>query len=567
MKKTGFLPLLVALLLFAGCTPRDGFENPGDSRGGGGYVDNAPQAADSQTMEDAEKTAGETPKSERVPNDATAVNGMITISEAGDYVLKGEIDGKITVEAEGVRLFLDGATLTNEKKVIESAYGLAITLSGENSVANSNADGSNAIDCAGDLVINGSGSLSVTSTKNAVKGGTIAVTEATLSLTAAGDGLHAEIGAYDDLTEEPNFSYEDGGWVKIDGASLTVTADSDGIQADTFVLVKGDSVLDITTNGGAPNTITEQSSDSGSGKGVKAGAIDWGANGAELISDGYFIGIESGTVTVNANDDAIHSDGEILISGGTLDITAGDDAVHAESLLTVAGGQIKVNRCYEGLEAAKVEIKGGTVDVTSTDDGINGADGTSLPMGQANGNCHIILSGGDIRVNAEGDGVDSNGTILMTGGSLVVFGPTRSDNAALDADGGILINGGYLCALGPLGMVETPGSNSTQNVLSFAQNKSIAAGTNLSLTDADGQAILSVTTLKACQSVIFSCPELVTGKSFKVYGGDSELCSFTVSGTITSVGSSSGMGNPGGMPPGGFGGGHGGSGGGFGGRW
>ena len=146
----------------------------------------------------------------------------------------------------------------------------------------------------------------------------------------------------------------------------------------------------------------------------------------------------------------------------------------------------------------------------------------------------------------------------MTGGTLVVFGPTAGDNAALDADGGILMDGGSLFAVGPLGMVETPASNSKQNVLSYAQNQAIAANTVLSLTDEEGTPIFSVTVKKSCRSVIVSCPQLATGKSFKLYGGDTQLCAFAVSAVITSIGSQGHMGNPGGTPPGGFGGGFGG---------
>ena len=559
MKKYFWIPLLFGILLFAGCTPtgNNGFVNPGDSLGGGGIVENIPDATDSESMENANQTAGETEKGEAVPEGAIPLTQTGKITESGDYLVTGSLEGKISVKAEHVTLFLNGAALSSaDDKVITSDYDLTLTLLGENS-AETSAASTNAISCDGDLVINGSGSLTVKSTKNAIKANTISATEATLDIQSDGDGLHAEIDAYDDLTSAPAFSYEDGGWVKLDGAFVAVNAGDDGIQADTFILIKGEGKLDVTTNGGAPQTITESSSDNGDGKGVKAGAIDWGADGNEIISDEYFIGIEGGEVHINANDDAIHSDGKIEISGGTLDIAAGDDGVHAEALLTVTGGEIAVTKCYEGLEAAKVEISGGKISAVSVDDGINAADGTTLPMGQANSNCHIIIAGGDIEVSAEGDGVDSNGSVRMTGGTLVVFGPTRDGNAALDADGGILMDGGYLFAVGPIGMVETPASNSKQNTLSYAQNQTISANTNLSLTDDGGKAIFSITVKKVCRSVIISCPELAMGESFGLYGGDTQLCSFTVSSVITTVGSAGDMGNPGGMPPQGHGGGFG----------
>lgn len=541
MKKSFLIcaALVSAGILFTSCgqTPPDLFENPGDMLGGGGTVEQLPELSESTLPDDVQHAeADEEAGSEGVllPEDGK-------ISAAGAYKLTGAFEGKISVSAENVRLILDNASLKNDKKVIESDYALTITLIGQNSLENTNAEeGKNAVDCAGLLTVNGSGSLKILSQKNAIKADAIAVTGASLDLTAQSDGLHAEISAYDGLTSPPIFSY-DSGYVLLDGATVKASTVDDCIQADTFVYIKGESVLDLTSNGGAPQTITEFSSDNGDGKGIKAGALDWGAEDAELADAGYLIAIESGTVTVNSNDDAIHSDGDLILSGGTLSLTAGDDALHCEKLLTVTGGEVTVHNCYEGVEGAKVEISGGKLNVTAVDDGINGADGTQSMPGRPNSNCHIIISGGEISVDAEGDGVDSNGSILISGGKLFVSGSSRGDNAALDADGGILVNGGYVFAVGALGMVETPAANSGQNVLSYASRTAIAAGTLLALMK-DGEEIFSYETVKSCQSVILSCPELANGESFALFGSGTQLVEFTVQGVITAVGSAGGNG-------------------------
>lgn len=537
-----------------GGTQSGGFINPGDVLGGGGTVETLPDADAGELPEEVTgggETAGSGTEGESLPE-----GGKITA--AGEYKVSGSFEGKISVKAEGVRLILENAVLTNDKKVIESDYPLALTLVGENTLENTEeTDNKNAVDVAGALVINGEGSLKITSQKNAIKADSITVQGASLDLTAQSDGLHAEISAYDDLTEAPAFTYETG-FVVLDGATLKATVKDDGIQADSYVYIKGESNVNITTNGGAPATITEVSSDSGDGKGIKAGALDWGADDTELTVKDYLIAIESGTVTVNANDDGIHSDGDLYVLGGTLDITAGDDALHCEELLAYQGGELTVRRSYEGVEGAKVEISGGKMTVNAVDDGINAADGTQSVPGRPNSNCHLIISGGEIYVNAEGDGVDSNGTMLFSGGRTFVSGSTRGDNCALDSDGGILVNGGYLFAVGALGMVETPANNSAQNVVSFAQQSAVAAGTYLALTGENGE-IFSYECAKACQSVILSCPELETGKSYSIYGGETKLVDFTVSSVITSVGSSTQPGGPGTRP--GF------PGGGPGGRW
>lgn len=574
MKSSKFIPFIVAAALagclFVGCDSSSdisggtdssssdmSFTNPGDYLGGGGEVTETPSSTDSSTVEEAADSVSDLPEvDESIPDDATQITGKTTISEAGNYYVTGEVEGKITIECEDVTLYLSNAQLTNEKKVIESDYGLTIVLIGTNTVTNVNDSGneSNAIDCAGDLTIMGDGSLSVSSTKNAVKGNSIIISGATVTIDSQKDGLHAEVDAYDDAEEEPTPSYDDGGYVYIDNANVTIVSADDGIQADTFVYITGeDTVINITAGGGAPDTVTEASSDAASGKGIKAGQIDWGDAEEDLEWDGYLVAIDGGVITVNSNDDALHSNGELIIEGGTITLSSGDDAIHSDDLLQISGGDIVIDCCYEGIESAKVEISGGNIEVTAYEDGINAADGTQNAVGVSNSNCHIIITGGYISVNCigtEGDGIDSNGTILISGGQLYIAGSSNSSDSALDADGGIVINGGYVFAVGALGMVETPASNSAQCSVSFARSSSISAGTTLYLCDSDGNIIMYFVTPRSCQSVILSCPELEVGKSYSIYGGDSLLSTFTVTSTITSVGSTSSITNPGGTPGG-----------------
>ncbi len=541
--------LICILAVCSACSSPEGFINPGDSLGGGGVSDYTPENSQETTADEITDIVGNVSQGlNEIPSNATQITGKYTISTAGNYFVEGDIsDNKIEIESEGVILFLKNATLSKGKKVIESTVSFTLTLIGQNYITNTDtAEGKTAITCDGLLTINGSGSLNVSSVNNGITADSIIVKDATLNVNCAKDGLHAEISAYDDIITAPTFSY-DNGYVYLDNANINITSVSDGIQADTFVYVK-DSTISITTNNGAPTTITEYSSDNGEGKGIKAGTLDWGADDSEIEIADYLIYIESGNITVNANDDAIHSNGEMVIKGGTFDITSGDDGLHAETLLKIEDGDIKVNNCYEGIEGAKVEISGGNIQVTSVDDGINAADGTTTRVNVANNNCHIIISGGTINVNASGDGIDSNGSLLISGGTVFVSGSSNGANAALDADGNIIVNGGKLFAVGALGMVETPASNSEQNCVSFAQNKTISAGTVLTLTDSETNEIISYTVPKNCQSIIISCPELKKGNSYSIYGGSTSLCSFTVSSVITTIGSSNSIGNPGGRP-------------------
>ncbi len=568
MKKSRIALCILSVTVAAVCAAAAGcgmFRNPGDYLGGGGTATYWPSETDTALDEEAVAAAGSIDAA--AYTDASSVRANATeastsIKKAGSYYIEGDsLDGeKISVKSDGVTLYLIDAVLSNSKKVIEAdGYSLTITLIGSSTVSNTNADGSNAIDVSGELTINGPGKLTVSATKNGIKGGSIKIRDAEVDVTADKDGLHAEIDEYDDLTSAPQFSYGDGGFVYTQDAIVKVVSEDDGIQADTFVYITGDTVMDITTNGGAPSSlsqITDTSSDNVSGKGIKAGNIDWGSDDSELDGD-YLIYITGGDITIDSNDDAVHSNSTIIMTGGTLNVATGDDGMHADDLMKISGGNITIDRCYEGIEAAKVEISGGDISVTSSDDGINGADGTANAVNVANNNCHIIISGGEIYVDAKGDGIDSNGSMLISGGAVYVSGSTSGADAALDADGTIIVDGGYVFACGALGMVEVPASNSGQYVVSYASESSIEAGKTLYLTDKDKNTIMYFELPKKCQSVILSAPELEEGATYYIYGDSTSLCSFTVSSIITSIGSSksisSGGGTPGGTMPGGSG--------------
>ncbi len=624
MKRISVLILALALsmCLFSSCGQKENFINPGDYLGGGGTGEIADSADDvtdevknNFSDEDFSGLSGNTSADGAVTVPET--DDVYTISESGTYLFRGKYGG-IALGADGLKLhlILNGAA-------IETADGIAlngadhkkaevvITLIGENSIASA-AEGENAVHVKGALSFNGTGSLSVTSEgKNAVKvSKELVIVDCSLTLTAANHAISAlSVSASDckinvlsagkdginaECDDETTAFTTDEGYVYLKNVEYSCVTAGDGIQADTVVYLDGGNYNIKTTGSFVPktqmseygidaddfkyiksgNTYQRVASDETSRygasslyglvqgcKGIKVGEIEYpdpsDAEKEITVTEGdYSILIEGGTFTIDSTDDAVHANsGNLSVGGGEFTISTYDDALTSDVLTKITGGTITVMKSYEGIEGGYVEITGGTINIAAQDDGINAASDDARVVE------HIIISGGDISVNAEGDGVDSNGSINMTGGTLIVFGPTSGANSALDADRGILIDGGYLFAVGPLGMVETPANNSKQNVLSYAQNQAIGAGTVLSLTDENGTSIFSVTVEKNCQSVIVSCPELATGKNFKLYGGDTQLCAFTVSAVITSIGSQGNMGNPGGAPPGGFGGGFGGPGG------
>ncbi|MCI5975327.1 MAG: carbohydrate-binding domain-containing protein [Clostridiales bacterium] len=367
-----------------------------------------------------------------------------------------------------------------------------------------------------------------------------------------------------DRIQADTFMYFDGGEYTIETAGGTgsdegfvsysaANMEAYGLEADDFRYIKsGGSYKKVADD--YNGNISSRYALKQSSKGVKAGEIDYDTDGDDeddaTITENtlYSILVQSGEFVFDCADDAVHCNGgNLYVNGGTLTIDTLDDGLTSDLLTEVKGGNVNVKSSYEGIEGAYVNISGGEIRVNSSDDGINAAgDDTSIKE-------YISVSGGSVTVYAEGDGLDSNGSILMTGGTVIVHGPTSGADGALDADSGIIVQGGTLYAAGSLGMVETPSTNSTQYVLSYAQSGAIAAGTALSIQNADGEEIFSVTAEKNCQSVIVSLPAFASGETYKIYADGSLLTSFTISGIITSVSTSGGVGG-GDFRPGGVGG-------------
>ena len=528
-------------------------------------------------------------------------NDVTTITSAGSYILTGAYAG-ITVSVgngETAHLFLNNATITGGAGIAISNTNKKSTLiitaceNTENEVA-SKGDDVNAIHVKGTLKINGTGTIKVSAKKNGIKVSKgLSIADSTINLTAGNHALSARFieaenakinvlsAGKDALNAECDDETQaftlDEGYVSLKKSKVFASVSGDGIRADTFVNITGGSV-DIKTSakfvsysaesmatynlseddfryiksGDTYKKVADDTASKGaryamiqSAKGIKCGEIKYEIDGTEYAvtkNTNYFIVIDGARVKINSSDDAIHTNsGNVLIKGGTLDLTTLDDGIHADELVKIDGGEITVNGSYEGIEGAYVEIGGGTIYITASDDGINAAsDDESV-------NEHIIISGGTITVDASGDGLDSNGTIYVSGGTLIVYGPTTGADTGLDADGGILIDGGNVFVASSKEMIEIPASNSKSNVLVYGVN-TVQAGSEIILTNADGGEMVRITLKKQAQAIILSTPELATNGTYSLYADENLLASFSVTETITAIGVRS-NGRQGGNPP------------------
>ncbi|MEZ4519837.1 MAG: dockerin type 1, partial [Chloroflexota bacterium] len=127
--------------------------------------------------------------------------------------------------------------------------------------------------------------------------------------------------------------------------------------------------------------------------------------------------------------------------------------------------------------------------------------------------------------------------IVMTGGVVLVSGPTEQMNGALDYDGGFAISGGTLAAAGSSGMAQAPGSSSTQNSVIMFFSSTVPAESEVALINSAGETILAFAPDKPYQSVVMSSPDLVMGETYDVTIDGSVIGNFTVNSVVTQVGS------------------------------
>ncbi len=287
----------------------------------------------------------------------------ITITSAGVYVLSGEASN-VTVYVEAgkddkVQLVLDGVSVTNESFpviYVKSADKVFVTTSADSTltvtgtfVSDGNANTDGVIFSKADLTLNGTATLTVSSTDNGIVG-------------------------KDDL--------------KITGGTYVITASSKAIESNDSIRI-ADGVLYLT----------------------------------------------AGTDGLHVENDEDASKGYIYIGGGSLTITAGDDAIHATTVVQTDGGTIAITAA-EGIEATYIQFNAGTISIQASDDGVNAAYKSSAYTPT------VEINGGEITVSmgaGDTDGIDSNGNIIVNGGTVSVTG-----NSTFDYDGTAQYNGGTI---------------------------------------------------------------------------------------------------------------------------
>ena len=481
-------------------------------------------SADEKTIDLANPTA----------TDGVSVeNGTITITSGGTYRLTGEYNGQVKIEAaktDTVRLVLDNAKITNStgaainvvsaaKAIIYTAAGTTNTVADEaNYTATGDDDPDAAIYSTANLTLTGEGSLSVEGAyeEGIHTTGGLVIASGTLEVNAANTGIKGKdyvditggivnVTAAQDGIKSTNTDDESLGFTRLSAGSVTVSAGDDGFKAPHTLEISG-GTLNIEK----------------SNEGIEA----------------QYINILDGDVTVNSTDDGINASLKDSSSDTSSDTTSGTATTGQQTQQNQNG---QVQQAPAGGGAAPGGSQGSTgqnqnMPQPPTDGAMPGGGGGTFEVVDA----AINISGGTVTVNAEGDGIDSNGTATFSGGTVTVNGPVAGGNNALDSNGDLLLNGGTVTAGSTADMFEAPSSASTSGYLKITDSSALTQGSTVQVTDSSGTVVANYKiTTSGVQLVLVSNKNIVKGQSYtvSVTSGSVDAASTTAASGASELGS------------------------------
>ena len=480
----------------------------------------------------------------------TVEDGTLTITKAGTYKLSGEYQGQIKVEtadSDAVRLVLDNANITNssgaalnvvnaDEVILYSASGTTNTISdGADYTATGEDDPDAVVYSKADMTIAGEGALKVNGNHEdgIHTSDGLVIASGTLEVNAANTGIKGKdyvdilggtinVTAQQDGIKSTNDTDEGQGWTRLSNGTVTVNAGDDGFKASRVVEISGGS-------------LTVEQSD----EGIEA----------------QYINVSGGDVNVTSADDGMNaslktSDSESTDSSANTSDTANQQQNNQQQGSLPGGQQSGTsNQQQQGTDQPPA-MSGTSQDGTSQ----NGTTGTGQPPqggmpGGGGGTFEVIdaainVSGGHVTVNAEGDGIDSNGVTTLSGGTLIVNGPSQGGNAALDTNGDLLLNGATVLSGSTADMFEAPSTNSTSGYLKLTNSSGFEQGSTVQVADSSGKVVANYKVTKSnVQLVLVSSSSIVKGQSYTVYtttsavdsnatslaSGATELGSFTAS--------------------------------------
>jgi hypothetical protein len=453
--------------------------------------------------------------------------GVVDITSSGQYIITGTLsDGQIRIatsdNTDAVKIQLDNAKITNTKGsalFIKDAIRAIINLK-ENTI-NTIEDGNTYRDTDGDqnaalfsqkfLAIYGEGSLvvkgnyqdgitskdglliksshiNVTAKDDAIRGKDFLVVRSSKIIvnSSAGDGLKSDLDGFSDF-----------GYIQIDDVDLTVESQGDGISAVSKIQTSGGK-YSIKTGGGSTKTISTDLS----AKGMKSKLIN----------------IEGTTIGLDVAEDGIHSDDKINIGNSTIMISAADDGIRGTNNVTIIDSKFTITKSYEGVEGYNLVFSNSIGDLVSSNDCFNATKGVRVHS--SDGSTITINEGTYVLNGLSGDPLDSNGSISMNGGTVIIHGPSKNPEVPIDYNGSFELKKGTVVASSAgTQMLQTPEAKGNVVTIKAIFVGQQPAETIYGIKDNNNKTIFAFKPARSYVAMIVSSDLIKAGNTYTITSG------------------------------------------------
>jgi hypothetical protein len=454
-------------------------------------------------------------------------NKIVDITQPGFYIITGTMnDGQLRVNTtdslEAVKMQFDGANITNSKgsavfikkagkAIINLKPGTSSTLTDKAGYSETDGEQNATLFSQGFLAIYGDGTLAVTGNfKDAItsKDGLL-IKNANITVSSQDDGIRgkdflvirdskikATTLAGDGLLSDVVF--DSFGYVELSKSDVTIDAKGDGIFGETNVSITSGNYI-IKTGGGSGQTTPADKS----AKGIKANKA---------------ISINTTTIDLNTSEDGIHSDDIATINGSTIKISTADDGIRATNKLTMSDDNVTITKSYEGIEGFNLNLTRCNMNIVASNDAINATKGSRVHS--SDGSTITISDGTYVLDGLSGDPLDSNGSIVMNNGTIIIHGPSKNPEVPIDYNGSFNMKKGTVVAsANGLQMLQTPEGSADVVTVKAIFSSNQAAGTVFNITDDAGKAITTFKPLRPFIALIVSSDQLKAGTTYKISTG------------------------------------------------
>ena len=275
--------------------------------------------------------------------------------------------------------------------------------------------------------------------------------------------------------------------------------------------------------------------------------VDTESAGANvIIADGTENNINGSYVAKIYKSYELNEDGTEVVDSKKLHKY--DAAFYSKKTMNVDGGEkgdgiLNIKAENEGLDSElHLTINGGIINIISGNDGIN-TNEDNVSVTTVNGGKLNILCNGS---TGEGDGIDSNGWLVINGGTVVAQACATSGDSGIDSDLGIYINGGSVIASGNM-LDRIAGGEQTYAVFNFASRQ--VGDSTYTLKNSENKVVGEYAPTNDFTYLLIAGDELVAG-DYTFWQGDTQLsASSTNMGNMNKGEIPEGQTNADGTPP------------------